>query len=54
VDHGMMQYAVYAVLRVCLHGVCCTWCMLYLVYAELGVCGAWGMLYLKYAVLAVC
>jgi hypothetical protein len=25
--------------------VCCTWCMLYLVYAVLGVCCIWCMLY---------
>jgi len=30
-------------------GVCCTWCMLYLVYAVLGVCCTWWMLYLVYA-----
>jgi len=35
-------------------GVCCTWCMLYLVYAVLGVCCTWCMLYLVYAVLGVC
>ena len=32
-DHGMMQYAVCAVLSVCF-----TQCMLYLVYAVLGPC----------------
>jgi len=35
-------------------GVCCTWCMLYLVYAVLGVCCTWCILYLVYAVLGVC
>jgi hypothetical protein len=34
-----MLYLVYAVLSVyAVLGVCCTWCMLYLVYAVLGVC----------------
>jgi len=33
--------------------VCCTRCMLYLVYAVLGVCCTWCMLYLVYAVLGV-
>ena len=34
-------------------GGCCTWCMLYLVYAVLGVCCTWCMLYLVYAELGV-
>jgi len=32
---------------------CCTWCILYLVYAVLSVCCTWCMLYLEYAVLGV-
>jgi len=35
-------------------GVCCTWCMLYLVYAVHGVCCTWCMLYWVYAVRGVC
>jgi len=34
-------------------GLCCTRCMLYLVYAVVGVCCTWCMLYLVYAVLGV-
>ena len=35
-------------------GVCCTWCMLDLVYAVLGGCCTRCMLYSVYAVLGVC
>jgi len=38
---GWKRYSVYAV-----HGVYCTWCMVYLVYAVLGVCCTWCTLHL--------
>jgi hypothetical protein len=35
-------------------GVCCIWCILYLVYSVFGVCCIWCMLYLVDAVYGVC
>jgi hypothetical protein len=39
--------------RQTLWGVCSTWCMLYLVYAEFGVCCSRCMLHSVYAALSV-